>query len=147
MPDRVGRLRRSPHGWVALLLAVSLAGCGQPTGPVDAHDLALAAGDIASIASEAALLTEQVGARSVTANFASIHQDSLTHASRDVASALARPAPPALRAQHDHLLQLRARLGAARDDSDVASHNVASLEQLHGRLLEIATQAQQGAKR
>ena len=141
MPDRTGSTRQKRRALLTCCLALALAACQSPTTPIDSHALALAADDIASLAAEAALLTEQLAARSVTDNYAWVHQDALAQASVELAGRIARPVPPAAQARHQQLLELHARLDTALERIVFAAHEPVVLEQLHGRFGQIRAQA------
>lgn len=90
-----------------LLLAAALAGC-EPPPPREAlapDSLRTQLGQLASLAAEASLFTDELAAGHLNAAYAWVHQQALASEVRRVSGALAQPAPAPLQArQRDALL-------------------------------------------
>lgn len=141
MPDPTGCIRRPVRAALSCWITLLLVACQSPADPVQARDLTLAATDLASLASEAALLTEQLDAGAVTENFTWVHQQALGRASLDITSRLARPVPAPIQPTHEHLLQLQARFDTALERVGFAAHDPAVLAQLRSRFRQIGAEA------
>jgi hypothetical protein len=141
MPDRTGRIVRPRTTLLSIFAAALLAACQGPASPLGPHDLSLAASDLRSMASESALLTEQLADGSVSGNFGWVHQQALGQSCTDLAERLARPAPPAQQARQEGLLLLHARLAAALERIGFAAHDRAALEELRSRFTQIQAAA------
>lgn len=93
-----------------LLAAACVAGCDTPRSQLDAHELQLAAKSLASLSAEAELLSRELAAQDVSAEFAWVHQQALADESLKLSRQLAKPVPPSLRAAHGTITALNARL-------------------------------------
>lgn len=101
----------SPRTFLLLCVALALGGCQSPTTPLDSHDLQVAAQQVASFAGEGEWLAQQLLERSVTANFASVHQQALGEDAAKVSHDLAtKPVPARLRDAQERIAQLNARV-------------------------------------
>jgi outer membrane murein-binding lipoprotein Lpp len=87
-----------------------VAGCDSPRTELDAHDLAVAAQNLTSLAAEAEMLAQQLQARSLSADMAWVHQQALGEESLKVAQHLSKPVPRDLRAPYEKVASLNARL-------------------------------------
>jgi hypothetical protein len=95
---------------VALLLcAAAAAGCDSPRTPLEAHELQQAAKSLGSLCAEAQLLSRELAAHSVTADFAWVHQQALAEESLKLSRQLAKPVPAPLRDAHEGMSALNAR--------------------------------------
>lgn len=124
-------------------LGFLLAGCDSPRKLLDAHDLQIAAQQLASYAGEGEWLAQQLREGSITANMAWVHERALgedaAKVSRDLAT---QSAPDALRAAHDKLLQLDERLQASITRVASTDGKPAELEALQREFHAIAAEAQ-----
>jgi hypothetical protein len=126
---------------LAAVSAFALVACESPTAGLDAHELSVAAQQVTSLAGEAEWLAQQLRERSITSQMAWVHQQALGHDAVKVARDLAKPVPPELRAQHDLLSQLDARVQAQVQRIAPASGDVAELEALQREFRALADQA------
>jgi hypothetical protein len=98
---------RAPPRLLIVLAAAWLAGCepAPPREQLDPHALHVQLQQLASLASEAALLAQEIEAGHLNRAFAWVHQQGLSEEARRAVAALAQPAPAQLQApQHDALL-------------------------------------------
>ena len=96
----------------ALAIAALLGACDSPRTPLEARDLHTAAQHLQSTATEAEWLARELNAGSVTQNMAWLHQQALGQDAAKAVEPLMKPVPEPLRAQHEQVLQIAARLQA-----------------------------------
>lgn len=132
---------RLPALLVAAASASLLGACESPRAGLDAHELSVAAQQVASLAGEAEWLAQQLRERRITSQMAWVHQQALGHDAVKVARDLAKPVPPELRARHDMLSQLDARVQAQVQRIAPASGDAAGLEALQREFHALAEQA------
>ena len=120
----------------AIVIAVAtllLAACDSPRKSLDEHDLAVAAGQLQSIAAQAQWLTQQVSVHSVTVAMAFVQQEALADDAVRVAGDLARPAPRELIGERARLAQASMQLQQGLPQIAQAASDPAALDALQGR--------------
>jgi hypothetical protein len=131
----------------SLLVAVALSACDSPKSFLEPHELAVAAQQVESLAGEAEWLAQQLRMRNVTANMVWVHQQALGEDAVKVARDIAKPVPPALRAQHEALSLLDARLQSQVTRIAPAADRDEELEALQREFHSLAAQARPMAGR
>ncbi len=130
-----------------VLLAVTLGACDSPRSSLEPHELSVAAQQVESLAGEAEWLAQQLRMRNITANMAWVHQQALGEDAVKVARDIAKPVPPPLRAQHEALSLLDARLQLQVTRIAPAADRADELEALQREFHDLATQARPMAGR
>jgi hypothetical protein len=120
------------------LLVLLYAACDSPRSFVDAHELAVAAQQIESIAHEAAWLARELRARHVSAEMAWVHQQALAEDANKAMQVMARPVPAELRAQQETIAKLAAQLQADVTRIAPAVNHPGELDALHGGFESLA---------
>jgi N-acetyl-beta-hexosaminidase len=124
------------------IAALALGACQGPTTPLDSHELAVAAQQVASLAGEAEWLAQQLESGSVTANYASVHQHALgedaAKVSRDIAT---QPVPRQLQPARESLAAINGRLQSQVTRLAGAAGHDGELDALQREFHQLAEQA------
>jgi len=109
---------------------------------MDAHELAVAAQQVESLAGEAQWLAQQLRARSVSAKMAWVHQQALGEDAAKVSRELVKPVPPGLRASYETVASLNAHLQMQVDRIAAAAGKPDELDALQRDFHDVAQRAQ-----
>ena len=125
------------------VLATCLAGCepAPPREQLDAHTLHVQLQQLASLAGEAVLLTQELEAHHLNPAFAWVHQQALAEETSRAASGLAQPAPAPLRAAQDEAMHVAAGLQAELTRVAGVQGDAGELQALRARFEQLRRRA------